>query len=433
MDSLQQQLQQAQKAIVRGQLDYAGRALDKLRQTHTSSPKVWLLSAACYQAMADLPSALEALQQAATMGLAEPAIRTQVVDAFMSMKAWPQALKILQQMDPVGNLHAVSMARCEWGAGQYELAISRLRQFVAQNPRHAEANLSLWQCLERCGHFAESDQQRQRCQAWVGADALTTIMDNAFLVAENQLDLAATRLDICQSNLNTPHPGIDRAALLLNQLRNPDYQPQAAQSVTNNPAQVRNQRLDDAHRQSLSWLQQKPELTFFGSSARLLISGLEQTMQSFDSSDWYLAFGTSLDRALRMLATSKHSEDVHWHGFDSAEKITDDAAPDMPDNVSLHHGSFNQTLPALMQQNTQAKAAFIHIECDQYQPTQTVLETLHEHCGPNTVIQFDELIGYPGYREHEWKAWQEFLLQWPAGYTLLGCVFMGRAVAVQLK
>ncbi len=450
MDSLQQQLQQAQKAIVRGQLDYAGRILEKLRQTHTSTAKVWLLSAAWFQAVGDAPEALNALQQAATMGLAEPALRTQVIDAYISMQAWSQALRLLKQMDPDGNLFAVSMARCEWGMGDYQTAIKRLHSFVTTTPEHVEANVSLWQCLERFGQFSASDQQRQHCRNWAGTDPITTIMENTFLVADGQLTAAADLIQACQLRLSTAHAGLQRADRLIHQLQNSE-QPAAidvqAQGPTNKLNSARNQALDDAHQQSMSWLKSHGETPFFASSARLLMHALKTSTAIFTPSDWYLEFGVYYGRSLSVLASSELSQALHWHGFDSFSGLpedwseketkgsysTDGQVPEMPDNVTLHEGWFNDTLPPFIAQDKQASAAFIHIDCDLFSSTQTALEALRDRCRPGTVIQFDELIGYPGYQQHEWRAWQAFLQQWPQGYRLLGSVFMGRAVAVQLN
>ncbi len=450
MDSLQQQLQQAQKAIVRGQLDYAGRVLDKLRQTHTSAAKVWLLSAAWYQAVGETSEALNALEQAATMGLAEPELRTQVIDAYISMQAWSQALDLLLQMDPEGSLFAVSIARCQWGMGNYQAAIDRLQGFVATAPHHAEANLSLWQCLERYGRFAESDRQRQQCAKWAGADPVTSIMEITFLAAEKQFKAAADHAEACLFRLPTPHPGLQRAESLINQLRNPQQTPEPVEVRGAGPAnhlnKARNQALDDVHQQSMRWLQSHGEIPYFASSARLLVHALQTATTDFAVSDWYLEFGVFHGRSLNILARSELSQALHWHGFDSFSGLpedwsaqetkgsysTDGRQPEMPDNVTLHSGWFQDTMPEFTAQNPDGAAAFIHVDCDLYSSTKTVLDTLIDHCRPGTVIQFDELIGYPDYQQHEWRAWQEFLQQWPGCYRLLGSVFMGRAVAVQL-
>ncbi len=451
MDSLDQQLQQAHKAIVRGQLDFAGRLLDKLRQTHTSKPTVWLLSAAWYQAVGETQSALDALDEAATMALGEPAIRTQVADAYVTMHAWPQALRLFRQLDPDGSLFPIQLARCEWGSGQYQNSIQRLQDFVAGNTMHAEANLSLWQCLERYGQFAESDQQRRICQRWAGQDPVTSIMENAFLVAEDKLDDAAALLQACQSQAAAPHPGILRASRLLQQLRQADTPLEQAQTSSAGPNtsvdKARNQKLDAAHQQSLSWLKSHPEVRFFGSSARLLVHALEQAVDSFSDQDWFLEFGVYHGRSLNILARTEASRTIHWHGFDSFNGLPEDWSakeiagsystggqqPEVPDNVTLHSGWFSDTLPGFAAESSDTRLAFMHIDCDLYSSTRTVLETLKDRCRPGTVIQFDELIGYPGYAQHEWRAWQEFLEQhWSSGYRLLGSVFMGRAVAVQL-
>ena len=52
--------------------------------------------------------------------------------------------------------------------------------------------------------------------------------------------------------------------------------------------------------------------------------------------------------------------------------------------------------------------SFLHIDCDLYSSTKTVLSRLAAaiHCG--TVIVFDEYCGYDGWEQHEARAWSEF-------------------------
>lgn len=445
MNTLDQQLQQASRAIVRGQLDYAGRLLDKLRQTHPSSTQVWLFSAAWYKAMHDTQPALDSLAQAATMSLADPAQRNQVVDAYLSMQAWPEALQLLNQMNPKGDLLGISMARCEWGMGDYQASLVRLQQFVSHNPYHAEARLALWQCLERLGLFAQSDEQRKTCQIWAGQDPVTSLMENTFLVAEGQWSEAATLISSCSQHIQKAHPGLQRASKLLEQLQHPDTAPESTAQPKTNISPTLDQTLEQAHLQSLLWLQTHHQTNYFASSARLLAHSVKLANQRFSTDDWYLEFGVGKGRSLNILAQSEYANDRRWDGFDSftnyrsEEDPMDDNStavqpPKMPANVNLHCGWFTETIPSFISQaNSNASIAFMHIDCNLYRSAKTVFDLLHTYCRAGTVIQFDKLIGFPNYQQCEWQAWQEFLLRWPAGYTLLGSVFMGKAVAIQLN
>ena len=63
-----------------------------------------------------------------------------------------------------------------------------------------------------------------------------------------------------------------------------------------------------------------------------------------------------------------------------------------------------------MSQSMLAKAtgAFANIDCDIYSSTRTVLEALAPRLGPGSILVFDEYFAYPGWRDHEYRAFQEF-------------------------
>ena len=65
---------------------------------------------------------------------------------------------------------------------------------------------------------------------------------------------------------------------------------------------------------------------------------------------------------------------------------------------------------------------------DTYTPTAFALDAVRPHLVENTVILFDELDGYPGWRNHEYKALTEVL---PAdSYKFIA--FSEQAVAIQM-
>lgn len=79
-------------------------------------------------------------------------------------------------------------------------------------------------------------------------------------------------------------------------------------------------------------------------------------------------------------------------------------------NVRLIKGYFEDVLPGFLQEHT-ANAAFIHIDSDLYSSCATVLKHLKPRIVEGTIICFDELLDYPTYREHEIKAFAEFLME----------------------
>ncbi len=128
-------------------------------------------------------------------------------------------------------------------------------------------------------------------------------------------------------------------------------------------------------------------------------------------------------------------------GFDCFEGLPEDWRPgfprgtfsrDVPEvkpNVSLVVGLFEDTLPAFLAQH-QGDMSLLHIDCDLYSSTRTVLQA----CGPRirkgTILVFDEYFNYPGWRGHEFRAFQEFVAENDRAYEYLSVVPSHQQVAV---
>ena len=80
-----------------------------------------------------------------------------------------------------------------------------------------------------------------------------------------------------------------------------------------------------------------------------------------------------------------------------------------PENVKLIKGYFEDTLPLFLNKFS-GDAAFVHIDGDLYSSAKTVLDNLKPRFKVGSVILFDEILDYDSYREHEIKAFAEFLL-----------------------
>ena len=81
--------------------------------------------------------------------------------------------------------------------------------------------------------------------------------------------------------------------------------------------------------------------------------------------------------------------------------------PKVRDNVKLVKGWFNETLPPFLKEHT-GKVGFLHVDCDLYSSTAFVLAQLKDWIRKGTVIVFDEYFNYPGWKQHEHKAFGEF-------------------------
>lgn len=148
--------------------------------------------------------------------------------------------------------------------------------------------------------------------------------------------------------------------------------------------------------------------------------------------------GTTINRLARALP------DRHMIGFDSFEGLPEDwdmgnkytkkeafdrggVMPEVPDNVTLVKGYFDDVLPDY--KKNLGKIGFLHADADLYSSTKTVLTELNDHIIPGTIIRFDELacwrlifneaspknvsrIKYTTWKEHEWKALNEWLVDY---------------------
>jgi predicted O-methyltransferase YrrM len=144
----------------------------------------------------------------------------------------------------------------------------------------------------------------------------------------------------------------------------------------------------------------------------------------------FLEFGVASGRTLWTIAEG-HAGPVY--GFDSFNGLPETWRPGYPvgvfaqeppqtlPNAELVIGLFDKTLPAFMERHP-GVASFIHVDCDIYSSTVTILENLASRIVPGTVIVFDEFLNYPGWRQHEFKAWQEFTGKYGIKFRYIGCV-----------
>lgn len=154
----------------------------------------------------------------------------------------------------------------------------------------------------------------------------------------------------------------------------------------------------------------------------------------------YLEFGVATGRTINFIA--QHVAQA-VHGFDSFEGLPENwiagsgsgtftrqgKPPAVRPNVQLHVGLFDQTLPAFAASHKEP-IAFLHIDCDLYASTKIIFDALGDRIVPGTVIRFGEYFNYPGWRAHEYKAFQELVAQRKFSYRYLGYARRNYSVAV---
>jgi hypothetical protein len=158
----------------------------------------------------------------------------------------------------------------------------------------------------------------------------------------------------------------------------------------------------------------------------------------------HFEFGVYKGDSINRLA--ELAPDVTWYGFDSFEGLPeawtlgakkgafsiDGKLPPVRGNVRLTKGFFENTLPGFVAQHPGGKLALLHIDCDLYSATKTILENVAPMLVPGTIVIFDELINYHGWEEGEFKAFMEFTAERGLAFEYIAYNRTGSQVAVRI-
>lgn len=156
-----------------------------------------------------------------------------------------------------------------------------------------------------------------------------------------------------------------------------------------------------------------------------------------------LEFGVATGRTLNQFAHWLPNDTVY--GFDGFQGLPEDwtsrmrkgffARSNLPrvrNNCELVVGWFDRTLPNFVRQFACRPIKLLHVDCDLYSSTVTILDNLRHNIVPGTVIVFDEYINYPGWQLDEFRAWQEFVTKHKIDYEYIGRVSRHQKVAVRV-
>ncbi|GAB5449496.1 class I SAM-dependent methyltransferase [Gymnodinialimonas sp.] len=159
----------------------------------------------------------------------------------------------------------------------------------------------------------------------------------------------------------------------------------------------------------------------------------------------YVELGVAGGDGCRLFGNMLKPHGLEMTGFDSFEGLEEDwtgmqsgrevgaftqagELPKVPDNVTLVKGWVQDTLPGYLEDTGKAPFAFVHMDMDTYTPTAYAMAAIKSRLRKGTVILFDELYGYPGWKHHEYKALQETLNE--ADYRYI--CFSTESVAIEM-
>lgn len=121
---------------------------------------------------------------------------------------------------------------------------------------------------------------------------------------------------------------------------------------------------------------------------------------------------------------TRSGDDGPSHPAGRFDLAKESVQPVFADNVQLVKGWFQDTIPPWMESNPGC-IGFLHIDCDLYSSTRTVLSLLNSRIVPGTVIVFDEMYPwsdpdvYDLWAEGEYRALKEWLVEHDRSFRTL--------------
>jgi predicted O-methyltransferase YrrM len=153
-----------------------------------------------------------------------------------------------------------------------------------------------------------------------------------------------------------------------------------------------------------------------------------------------LEFGVYTGTTLAIIADGR-TGDVY--GFDSFQGLPSAWRPGFPEGTfgvpdpphvpgaDLVVGLFADVLPGFLAEHP-GPVDFLHVDCDLYSSTVTVLDLVGPRLRPGSVIVFDEYFNYPGWERHEYRAWLEYVDRTGVTFDYEGFTYDNEQVIVRL-
>jgi hypothetical protein len=151
-----------------------------------------------------------------------------------------------------------------------------------------------------------------------------------------------------------------------------------------------------------------------------------------------LEFGVGSGQSTRIIA-----EGMPVIGFDSFEGLPEDWRPGFPKGMFAEPGPpdipgavfvpglFENTLPDFLANMVSRPVGLVHIDCDLYSSTRTVLFRAGYLMLTGTYVVFDEWHGYEGAERYEQRAWREFAAATGITWTVVGHTFQQWGIRIE--
>jgi len=379
-------------------------------------------------------AAIELLKEGLKHLPSDRSLMTDLADIYLRLRdsiSSRPLIEILQKSKPDDPGLGLKYARLLWIEGNYDQALICFNEVFAGDPSNKKVATSLVQAYVSLG---EIEKARELLNVWRHQGSSAEMMA-LHALCEYDLQRIASALDslLIGMQIRPSDPAINYLYAVLLKLTG-----ESAKAETH-LAQIR--QYVDIHVQWNSFLFANGsggKTRFYGLGSTLLDAAVDQA----PASGLVLEFGVYHGLSLRQLAR-RVSGPVH--GFDSFEGLPEawksdepvgsysahGRLPRMPSHVKLHPGWFKDSLPVFVAEQTE-KVRLIHIDCDLYSSTRTVLNEIYPLLRIGSILVFDEFLGYPGYERHEFCAWHQFSKEFKVNYEYTGFTLMTRKAVLRI-
>lgn len=318
---------------------------------------------------------------------------------------------------------ALALARGEWMCGEYAAALTHFEVARDLDPANPETHLSLVRAASMLG---------------LGPLEASALMTGLRLHPE----FAELRLHAALRKVPDDVPAA--RAMLRPVLTHPlcDQADRALAAIASGvlPDAGTGDQRQQALVSSLRWAMRhaKGAGSHVGLPVQVLMRGLDAAVVEGLTIECGVYFGRSLHVIAERTTGTVHGFDSFQglpEAWNSSEGMgaysTAGRIPHVAQNVQLHVGWFEDTLPPFFA-TCHGPIRLLHVDCDLYSSTRTVLENAADRLVPGSVVIFDDLLGYPGYEQHELRALEEFASERNVTWELLGACLMGREAAIRI-
>ncbi len=315
-------------------------------------------------------------------------------------------------------------------------AIHHYVQAIRLRPDYAAAHGNLSVALCETGQIEQAHQSNQRALKFDPGFAEAHFNEHNYWLEESKLDQAAA----CLENAVKLDPKEDRYRFFLGMLLDYVGESKKAEKLLSfgSPSRVITSDLE-------AWNYIKsldPKPIMLGHASSIFRLAINKARKDGLVMEFGVFHGTSIRQISGLV-------DGEVHGFDSFEGIpeawnneragsysTEGLMPEVPQNVHLHAGWFEDSIPVFRQSvesHRNHPVRFMNIDCDLYRSTKTVLDLFHEQIGPGTVMVFDEFIGNLSWKQDEFKAFHDAASQYGWRFEVLCFSFVTKQVAILIR